>query len=115
MRVLKLASEQGADVQEPRFEELLRVPALSVGRYRLPVGAQDPQLPHGEDEIYVVRSGQGVLRTPSGDAQAVPGAVLFVSAGEEHRFVEVTRELDLLVIFAPAEHTAGSTAAEELE
>lgn len=87
------------------YDELLRVPDLSVGRYRLAVGQTDEQQPHTEDEIYVVRAGRAVLRTPHGDADAVTGAVLFVPAGEEHRFVEITADLDVLVVFAPAEHS----------
>jgi hypothetical protein len=30
-----------------------------------------------------------------------PGSVVFVAAGEEHRFVDVTEDLTLLVLFAP--------------
>lgn len=32
--------------------------------------------------------------------------VLFVAAGEEHRFVDIEEALDVLLFFAPAEHTA---------
>ena len=32
-----------------------------------------------------------------------PGSVVFVPAGEEHRFVEITEDLTALVFFAPAE------------
>ncbi|WP_248242761.1 cupin domain-containing protein [Microbacterium kunmingense] len=88
-----------------RYDEVLRVPALSVGRYVLPAGSVDPQQPHTEDEIYLVRSGRGILRTPTGEAAAVPGAVLFVPAGEEHRFVDIEEPLDVIVVFGPAEYT----------
>lgn len=94
-----------------RYDELLRVPALSVGRYQLPAGATDTQQPHTEDEVYVIRSGRGTLRTPTGDAPAVPGAVLFVPAGEEHRFVEIVEPLDVLVLFAPAEYAKREASA----
>jgi hypothetical protein len=33
---------------------------------------------------------------------AVLGSVVFVPAGEEHRFVDITEELTLLVVFGPA-------------
>ena len=110
MRTVTIDEDAEADA-EPRYEELLRVPTLSVGRYRLPVGAQDPQQPHTEDEVYVIRSGRGILRTPTGDAAAVPGAMLFVPAGEEHRFVEIEEPLDVLVLFAPAEHSMKGAGA----
>lgn len=83
--------------------EQLRVPNLSVGTYSIPVGGDDDQTPHTEDEIYVCTSGRAVLRTPSGDAAVSPGVVVYVPAGEEHRFVEITEDLSLLVLFAPAE------------
>lgn len=102
MRALTLEAHHGKTL---RYDELLRVPALSVGRYTLPAGADDPQQPHTEDEVYVIRSGCGVLRATAGDAPAVAGAVLFVPAGEEHRFVDITEPLDVLVLFAPAEHS----------
>lgn len=106
MRVLEPMG--GAD-RDAVYAELLRVPAMSVGHYRLAAGATDPQEPHTEDEVYVVLSGRGVLRTPAADAAAVPGAVLYVPAGEEHRFVEIEESLEVIVLFAPAEY---SLAAE---
>ena len=83
--------------------EQFRVPDLSVGTYSIPVGGVDDQSPHTEDEIYVCTGGRATLRTPSGDAAIGPGVVVFVPAGEEHRFVDVTDDLGLLVLFAPAE------------
>ncbi|WP_460774383.1 cupin domain-containing protein [Microbacterium sp. GXF7504] len=90
------------------YDELLRVPDLSVGRYVLAPGAVDPQRPHTEDEVYIVLRGRGALWTPHGRADAVPGAILFVPAGEEHRFTDVEEELQVIVVFGPAEHTRGS-------
>jgi mannose-6-phosphate isomerase-like protein (cupin superfamily) len=82
--------------------EHFAVPALSVGTYCIPAGGVDDQTPHTEDEIYVVTSGRGRIVTPSGSAEAVPGSVIFVPAGEEHRFVDISEDLALLVVFAPA-------------
>lgn len=97
--------EWTGDAGSVAYAELLRVPSMSVGHYHLPAGSTDPQLPHTEDEVYVVLRGRGVLRTPDGDAPAVTGAVLFVPAGEEHRFVEIEEALEVIVLFAPAEYT----------
>jgi quercetin dioxygenase-like cupin family protein len=38
-----------------------------------------------------------------------PGMVIFVAAGEEHRFAEVTEDLALLVVFGPAEGSRAAT------
>ena len=74
---------------------------LSVGTYSIPAGGLDDQSPHTEDEIYVVRSGQATLVTTSGIVDVGPGSVVFVPAGERHKFTEVSEDLALLVIFAP--------------
>jgi mannose-6-phosphate isomerase-like protein (cupin superfamily) len=60
------------------------------------------QSPHTEDEIYVVTAGQARIVMPEGAADVGAGSVIFVPAGEEHRFDEVTEDLALLVVFGPA-------------
>jgi mannose-6-phosphate isomerase-like protein (cupin superfamily) len=37
------------------------------------------------------------------DRPVQPGTFMFVAAGAEHRFHSITEELELLVVFAPAE------------
>jgi mannose-6-phosphate isomerase-like protein (cupin superfamily) len=93
--------------------EHFAVPALSVGTYCVPVGGLDDQTPHTEDEIYLVTAGRATIVTPDGSAEVGPGSVIFVPAGEEHRFVDVVEDLALVVVFGPAygtqaEHGAGS-------
>lgn len=87
--------------------EFFRVPALSLGLYVLPAGGEDPQSPHGQDEIYYVVSGQGTLRVNEHDTPAVPGAILYVAAEAAHRFHTIEEELTLLVFFAPAYERRG--------
>ena len=83
--------------------EQLRVSDLSVGIYSIPAGGVDDQTPHTEDEIYVVTAGRAMFEA-SGDRVAVgPGSVIYVEAGEVHRFTDVTEDLATVVLFAPAE------------
>ena len=88
--------------------EQLTVPDLSIGTYCIPAGGVDDQSPHTEDEIYVVTRGWARIVTPSGSAGVGPGSVIFVPAGEDHRFTDITEDLALLVVFGPA---YGSRAA----
>mgnify|MGYP003477034432 CR=1 FL=1 len=88
-----------------QYVEHLRVPDLSCGTYSLPAGAHDPQDPHTEDELYVCTAGRATLWTPGGTATMTPGSVVFVPAGEEHRFVEVTEDFAVVVVFGPAEES----------
>jgi mannose-6-phosphate isomerase-like protein (cupin superfamily) len=90
-----------------RWREVLRVPDLSLGVYRLARGEADPQTPHAEDEIYYVLSGRAVLRVEDRDLPLGPGEVAFVPARAEHRFHAIAEDLTLLVVFAPAEGSRG--------
>jgi len=44
-----------------------------------------------------------VLQAAGDSAPVGPGSVVFVAAGEEHRFTGVTEDLAAVVVFAPAE------------
>lgn len=85
------------------YREFLRVPSMSCGVYSLPAGADDPQVPHNEDEVYYVVSGEGSIRVDSGDEPIRPGTTVFVAKGTEHKFHSVTSKLTILVVFSPPE------------
>lgn len=85
------------------YSELLRTPDISAGVYRLAVGSEDRQTPHGEDEVYFVVSGHGRFGAGGRDAEVSAGDLLFVPAEEQHYFHDIDQELVLLVVFGPAE------------
>jgi len=87
------------------YFELIRVPAMSAGLYVLQPGEPDKQGPHHEDELYYVVGGRGAIRVGNEDKPIAPGSAIFVAAGVEHHFHSITAELQVLVIFAPAETT----------
>jgi GrpB-like predicted nucleotidyltransferase (UPF0157 family)/mannose-6-phosphate isomerase-like protein (cupin superfamily) len=88
-----------------RYEEHLRVTDLSVGTYSIPAGGVDGQQPHNEDEIYVVTAGRARFVADSGEADSDDAGSGEVEVGEPHRFVDVTEDLAVLVMFAPPEHS----------
>jgi mannose-6-phosphate isomerase-like protein (cupin superfamily) len=83
--------------------EHLRVPAMSLGTYSIRAGATDDQMPHAEDEVYVVVAGRGGFEAAGHRVEVGPGSTLFVPAYEDHRFVDISEDLTLVVVFAPAE------------
>jgi mannose-6-phosphate isomerase-like protein (cupin superfamily) len=85
------------------YLEFLRRDSMSCGLYVLEPGADDPQEPHQEDEVYVVLAGRARLRMADQDQAVGPGSVLFVAGTVPHRFHDVTERLSVLVFFAPAE------------
>jgi quercetin dioxygenase-like cupin family protein len=104
MQVFQLhdLENQATEHGHPYFE-FLRVPAMSLGLYRLAAGKADPQMPHKQDEVYYVLSGKAKLEVNGKREVATPGSVLYVEANAVHKFVEIEENLEVLVFFAPAE------------
>ena len=96
-----LVAESERDKQ--RWWEFLRASSLSMGLYRLKTGQTDEQQPHAEDEVYYVVSGKASFRAGEEKQAVAPGALIFVERALEHRFVDITEDLTVLVFFAPAE------------
>ena len=106
---MKALFDRLAEIDQQRAEsgrlyrEFLRVPAMSAGLYVLPAGGTDPQRPHHEDEMYYVVRGRARFKADKEDREVSVGTVIFVAAEVEHRFYDITEELAVLVLFAPAE------------
>jgi mannose-6-phosphate isomerase-like protein (cupin superfamily) len=87
------------------YLEFVSVPDLSGGVYVLEAGAQDTQSPHTEDELYVVMSGQARVTVGDEVRDVRTGTIVFVAAGETHRFHDIEERLVLFVAFGPAEYS----------
>lgn len=98
-------------VGSPPYREFLRTGVMSAGLYRLPAGGADRQGIHREDELYLVLDGHATVTVGEHEALVEPGSVIYVPADVAHRFHTITKDLDLLVVFAPAESapTVGGT------
>jgi quercetin dioxygenase-like cupin family protein len=106
MRILANATRFTAPGTEAtHWVEHLRTADLSVGTYSVAAGGIDHQTPHTEDEIYVVTAGRAVIESGGAAAEVATGSVIFVAAGEPHRFTRITEDLAVLVVFGPAEFT----------
>ncbi len=80
------------------YEVVHRSPGLELGVYVLVAPEPDRQQPHGDDEVYVVLEGSGVLEVEDERVELREGHAVFVPAGAEHRFVGY-EQLSVLVIF----------------
>ena len=92
-----------SEVPAEPWAEVVRSGDLSAGVYRLGAGATDGQSPHGEDEIYVVTAGRAELEVDGTRTAVRPGSVAYVPRRVPHRFVDVTEDLEVAVVFAPPE------------
>ncbi len=91
---------QRAELGE-RYLDFFESAELSLGMYRLGAGEIDPQQPHTEDEIYYIVRGRGQISVSGEDCPVHPGSVVFVAAGDVHRFHSIEEDLEMLVVFAP--------------
>ena len=85
------------------YLEFLSIAQMSAGIYVLPAGSTDRQSPHKQDELYYVIRGKARMKAGSEDQPVAPGSLIFVAAGAEHRFYDISEKLTILVFFAPAE------------
>jgi mannose-6-phosphate isomerase-like protein (cupin superfamily) len=91
------------DVAPGRWTEWVRSGDLSSGIYRIAAGGVDDQSPHEEDEVYVVTAGAAVLDVDGRRTPVAAGSVAYVPRRVPHRFVDVTDDLEVAVVFAPPE------------
>src|SRR5688572_32238742 len=83
------------------YIQFLNEGSLSLGLYVLPAGSTDTQSPHAEDEVYYVVSGRATVEVAGEHRPVQPGSMIFVVKEVDHRFVDITEDLSLLVFFAP--------------
>ncbi|HSY09113.1 MAG TPA: cupin domain-containing protein [Steroidobacteraceae bacterium] len=80
-----------------RYTTALAHGSMSVGLYA-PL-ATDPQTPHAQDEVYIVRSGHADFVMAGQREPCATGDVLFVAAGIEHRFEKLSADFSAWVVF----------------
>ena len=80
-----------------RFAELFSHGSLSIEFYQPP--GIDTQQPHTRDEVYVVASGRGDFLAGETRQPFEPGEVLFVPAGQRHRFENFSADFGAWVFF----------------
>ncbi|MCM2420380.1 MULTISPECIES: cupin domain-containing protein [unclassified Streptomyces] len=85
------------------YLSFLRERNMSAGLYALQAGELDPQVPHQQDEIYLVVSGRAAITVGEETTTVARGSVVYVPAGVPHRFHHVTEDLRVMVVFSPPE------------
>jgi mannose-6-phosphate isomerase-like protein (cupin superfamily) len=107
MKAMEIFEIDGVDAarlaRSQQYHEFLRRDSMSVGLYVLRAREEDLQTPHNQDELYYVVSGSGRIRVAEDDSEVGPGSVVFVEAGVGHRFHTITKNLTVLIVFAPPE------------
>ena len=76
---------------------LLRHGTMTLEYYT--IHGKDEQTPHSKDEIYVIATGHGWFRSGDDRFSVKQGDALFVPAGIEHRFEDVSDAFETWVIF----------------
>ena len=92
------------------WQEFIRVPDLFTGLYEIPAGGEDGQAPHAADEVYYIVAGRATAVVEDDRIEVGPGSVLYVAKEKEHRFVDITEDLSILVFFATAGQEEGEDA-----
>ena len=96
-RVIRFAEAQAGIPAGERSVRVWQRGPLDVA-FALPVPPKE-QAPHIQDEIYVIVRGRGVLFHDGKRDPFESGDILFVAAGIEHQFEDVTKDLALWRVF----------------
>jgi mannose-6-phosphate isomerase-like protein (cupin superfamily) len=101
--LVTLSQAKAAPIPAGARSALLMKHGTMTLRYYAPKG-HDPQVPHEQDEIYIVAAGRGTFalgrdeetleRKPFG-----PGDAIFAPAGSVHRFEDFSADFATWVVF----------------
>ena len=86
-----------------------------AGIYLINAGQKDDQPIHEFDEIYYVLEGKSDFQAGSTKIKAFPGKIIYVKAGIDHHFVNIEKNLELLVLFSKAKPGSKEIEAEEFD
>jgi mannose-6-phosphate isomerase-like protein (cupin superfamily) len=92
-----LARIRARDGKPRPFEVALTHGTARIGVYA-PRGGDD-QVPHAQDEVYIVARGSGVFVNGADRQPFKPGDMLFVPAGAVHRFERFSDDFAVWVVF----------------
>ena len=93
-------SDARAQIPGPSGEHAVSL--LERGSLKVKLSMPTPpnqQNPHEQDEIYVIKSGQGVLVHDGNRDRFEAGDVMFIAAGTEHHFEDFSDDLAVWVMF----------------
>jgi mannose-6-phosphate isomerase-like protein (cupin superfamily) len=96
-RVIRFAEAQAGIPAGERSARVWQRGTLDVAFAR-PVPPKE-QAPHAQDEIYIIVRGRGLLIHDGKRDSFEAGDILFVAAGTEHQFEDVTEDLALWRVF----------------
>ncbi len=97
MRITVASALAKLEETERPFLELFTHGTLSVEIYKPDL--VDDQQPHTRDELYVIATGSGTFFHEGERMPCGPGDVLFVPAGEVHRFEDFSTDFSTWVFF----------------
>ena len=97
-RHFPLAQARLAPITPNDISSLLIQRGTMTLEYYMPRG-QDTQKPHDKDEIYVIASGHGWFRSGDDRFSIKQGDALFVPAGVDHCFEDISDNFETWVVF----------------
>ena len=74
--------------------------SLKTGLYVLPKNSEDKQNPHELDEVYYIIEGNSKFFVDGEVTEVREGDVIYVKSAIEHRFVDIEKDLKILVFFS---------------
>jgi mannose-6-phosphate isomerase-like protein (cupin superfamily) len=93
-----VAEAEAVPLEQGRVSALLMRHGAMTVRHYAPKG-EDRQVPHDQDEVYIVISGSGFFVNGDDRVPFASGDVLFAAAGDVHRFEDFSDDFATWVVF----------------
>lgn len=93
------------------YNRFLDESTISAGIYQLKVDAKDDQAPHAFDEIYYILDGEAKLKAGDTSAHVSQGSIVYVRAHVPHYFFDITKNLNVLVLFSKGKEQSTDPAS----
>jgi hypothetical protein len=94
---LNEAVQKLSDEKQKEFINLAQFADLEIEYYQ--PNQIDKQNPHLKDEVYIISSGNAEFYTNQETVSVTKGDILYVKAGDEHRFINFTHDFATWVLF----------------
>jgi mannose-6-phosphate isomerase-like protein (cupin superfamily) len=91
----------GLDHSRHDLREFFRSDTLSMTIAYWPAGSVDNQAPHTEEETYFVAIGRAAIEVAGESRPVVPGSIIHIPPGVDHRFHSIEEDLTVVIFWAP--------------
>ncbi len=88
-----------ADFEADAVRDAVGSPPMQLALFTVPAGSATPLDRHEVRELWLVQRGRGLVRCGGREFEAGPGRLFALPSGEEHEFVALDEDVDVVSLW----------------